>query len=280
MADPGSSIPPGASFYRYLPVKITLNGSNIHLGGVVATIVHQPRAFRTFQRNGDPLSFLVNLKTHVNVSLNPNLLQTRAFYDNQAHVRELSLFAERLQLGYTYDPDVVQRAQGEAFAPRTQTVAVSDTMKSTAGVTINEGGSLQFGVSDTVTVSVTDWLVSLKPGPGLVSWDYYVHSPYDVLAGQRPGREIDKLSNTSLVGFSFDTIAWFEIFDLAQTSVAFRPAFRLQVTHLYISEPVTGSGGSHEEETKFLGDSDISKPSAEPLVIDLTKVPDRTTPKP
>jgi hypothetical protein len=275
---PKSSIPAGASYYRYPPSKITLNGSNIHQGGVVATIVHQPRAFRTFQQNGDPLSFLVNFKTHVNVSLNPNRLQTLKFFDPQAKRIELSLFAERLQLGYTYNPEVIRFAQGDAFAPPTQTVSVSDTKTSNTDITVNEGLSFSFQVSDTVTVSVTDWLVSLKPTNGNVSWDYFVRSPYNVLAGQRPNRDIDKLSNTSLIGFSFDTIAWFEVFDLKQTSVSFRPSFRLQVTHLD-DGVVTGRKFVHQDESSFLGDPDISQPGAEPLVIDLMRIPNRSKPK-
>ena len=48
------------------------------------------------------------------------------------------------------------------FVPRTQTVAVCDTTTSTAGVTVSEGGvSLSFGVTGSVTISVTDWLVAL-----------------------------------------------------------------------------------------------------------------------
>jgi hypothetical protein len=277
----GSSIPPGASVYRYPPKRLTFNGSNIHAGGVVATTVHQPRAFRTFQQKGttlEPLSFLVNLKTHINISLNPNRLQTLRFFDTGRRHRELSLFAERLQVGYTYDPNVVQRVKGEAFAPPTQTVAVTDTTISKTEVNINEGLSLSFGVSDTVTLSLTNWLVAIKPGIGQVSWDYSVRTPYDVINHQRPGIDIDKLPNTSLIGFSFDTIAWFEIFDLTQTSVSFTPSFQLQVTHLEIDLQGLDGTDTHVDEPSLFGDADISKPTAQPLLIDLTKIPDRSKP--
>jgi hypothetical protein len=92
-------------------------------------------------------------------------------------------------------------------------VEVTDTTIKKTDVSVNEGLSLSFGVSDTVTISLTNWLVALKPGVGEVSWDYSVRTPYDVINNQRPGIDIDKLPNTSLIGFSFDTIAWFEIFD-------------------------------------------------------------------
>jgi hypothetical protein len=272
----GSSIPPGASVYRYPPKKITLNGSNIQQGGVVATIIHQPRGFRTFQNNGDPFSFLVNFRTHVNVSLNPNRLQTLQFSSKDGRLSEISLFAEELQFGYAYKEGLVQRAK-DAFAPPTYKETVTDTTTSTATVNINEGLAFNFDVSESVTVSVTDWLVSLNPAAGNVSWDYVVRTPYNLIAGERPPEAIDKLSNTSLIGFSFDTIAWFEIFDLTQTSVDFRPSFRLRVSHRKI-EDVFGEIVT-TDETSFLGDADIANPSAPPLVIDLTKIPNRTTPK-
>lgn len=253
----GSSIPAGAAVYRFVPVKNFVHGSE----PFTATVVHEPRAFRTFRPDGTPLSFLVNLKMHVAVSkIGGSTRGGRAF--------ALTL-AERLQVGYLYDGAVLMRAPGDMpFAPRTQMVEVSDTTTSEAGVTVSEAGaSFSFGVTDSVTISVTDWLVALNPVSGHLMWDYYVNSPYNVQNGERPPEDrLDRLSNISLVGFSFDTVAWFEVFDLNRQSVEMRPVFSLRMASF--------RHGAYEP--KILGDGDVGQPvSQPPLLIDLTKVPNR-----
>jgi hypothetical protein len=256
-SDLGSSIPAGAAVYRFVPVKNFVNGS----GFFTATVVHEPRAFRTFRSDGTPFSFLVNLKMHVAVtSFQPPTRMGRDF---------VLTLAERLQVGYVYDGAVLMRAPGDMpFAPRTQTVEVSDTTTSAAGVTVGAAGvSLSFGVTESVTISVTDWLVALNPVSGHLMWDYYVNSPYNVQNGERPPEDgLDRLSNTSLVGFSFDTVAWFEVFELNRPSVELRPVFSLRMAsfRLGVYEPA------------ILGDGDVMQPVAQPpLLVDLTKVPNR-----
>jgi hypothetical protein len=256
-SDLGSSIPAGAAVYRFVPSKNFVNGS----GSFTATVVHEPRAFRTFRPDGTPLSFLVNLKMHVAVGrIGGDLKGGRSF--------ALTL-AERLQVGYVYDGSVLKRAPGDmVFAPRTQTVEVSDTTTSEAGVTVGEAGvSLSFGVTDSVTISVTDWLVALNPVSGHLMWDYYVSSPYNVQNGEQPPEDrLDRLANISLIGFSFDTVAWFEVFDLNRPAVELRPVYSLRVASF--------RPGFYKAET--LGDRDVGQPvSQPPLLIDLTKVPNR-----
>jgi hypothetical protein len=253
----GSSIPAGAAVYRFVPVKNLVKG----IESFAATVVHQTRAFRTSRPDGTPLSFLVNIKTHVAVGRVGG-----AFRGGQ----DFSLtLAERLQVGYVYDGAVLRRAPGDAvFAPRTQTVEVSDTTTTEAGVTVSQSGlSLKFGVTDSVTISVTDWLVALNPVSGHLMWDYYVNSPYNVQNGERPPQNrLDRLSNISLVGFSFDTVAWFEVFELNRPSVELRPVCSLRV--------VTFRPGFYGAE--ILGDKDVMQPVTQPpLLVDLTKVPNR-----
>jgi hypothetical protein len=253
----GSSIPAGAAVYRFVPVKNFVNDTE----SFTATIVHEPRAFRTFRADGTPLSFLVNLKMHVAIGRIGG-----AFHGGRNFALTL---AERLQVGYVYDGSVLRRAPGDTvFAPRTQTVELSDTTTSEAGVTVSEAGvSLSFGVTDSVTISVTDWLVALNPVSGHLMWDYYVNSPYSVQNGERPPEDrLDRLSNISLVGFSFDTVAWFEVFELNRPSVELRPVFSLRMANFR----------PRFYEAEILGDRDVTQPVAQPpLLVDLTKVPNR-----
>ncbi|HSK05514.1 MAG TPA: hypothetical protein VK932_29910, partial [Kofleriaceae bacterium] len=76
--------------------------------------------------------------------------------------------------------------------------------------------------------------------------------------------------NLSLVGFSFDCTAWFEIDDVKLTSLTFQPVLRLR---LHSRDP----GGPEPHRIDFMGDDVINKgPFWQPaLTIDLTRVPDR-----
>lgn len=264
MDDNGSSIPAGASFYRYLPVIHRLTSD--FFSGSTLTVVHHTKAFRDFQTDGSQRAFLVNVRTHVSVNLNPLFFQILSTWNQEA-----SLFAERLQLGYLFDGSLLNLQPGaSALAPPTQTISVSDTASWETGVKVGvKGAGLSFGVTDKVTLSVTDWLVGLDPASSQVLWDYWIHVPYDVRTQSRGGN-VEDFPNISLVGFSFDTSAWFEIDDASVTTAVLQPALRLQVGRQKL-------GPVNVQETRHIGDETINKgPFWQPkLTVDLTRIPVR-----
>lgn len=276
----GSSVPLDASVYRFPPVRNLLDFTDTFTG-VAATVVHEVKAFRDFNPDRSLRAFLVNLRMHIQVTLDPTfrqILTSPRFLAATANPFDVSVLAERLQIGYVYLGSKLVRARGvedePVFAPQTTEFDVSDTQSSSAGVAVNEGGAtVSFGVTETVVVSLTEWVVALGASSGQLTWDYYLQTPVNVKTEKiveklaRP----ERLPNNSTVGFSFDTTAWLETTDPGQAAVELQPVFKLQVGHFERVHAPTYEG-------RTLGDENfVSGPYRQPpLKIDLTRVPDRS----
>jgi hypothetical protein len=274
----GSSIPPGASYFRFPTVANVLEVSDFT--GAEVALSHEVTAYRNQESSsGKTRSFLLNLRTHLNASMNPRGFQVRKMLTgvksiNSSVPTEASIFAERIQIGYHFDGSVVQRGPGpDAFAPRTQPVEVSDTTVDETRMSIGfpgVGGS--FGVTHQVTVSVTDWVVGLSPASSQVMWDYWVKSPWDAKTGE-PGQEVRSYPNLSLVGFSFDTSAWFEVEGPQPRVVDFQPVLQASLASFQLLE----AGITEVPVLKRITRGDVSLPGGpffQPAIhVDLSKVP-------
>ena len=272
--DFGSSIPLGASYFRFPTVRNVLSIEDFTAAEVALT--HEVTAFRNQIRAGETRSFRIHLGTHLNASVNPlsrqRLKRLAAIKDLPNPLRaEASMFAERIQVGYQFDGTVVQRGPGkEAFAPVTKIELVTDTTSSETKLSIGFPGlSGSFDVKHQVTISVTDWLVSLNPADSQVIWDYWVNTPWSVKNAEPPN-DVQRYPNLSLVGFSFDTSAWFEVQGSEPRVVTFQPVLQASVASFRFF-------GGDRRDLKRITRGDANLPVGPffqaPIPVDLSKVP-------
>jgi hypothetical protein len=231
--DSGSSIPFGAIYYQYPIAEAVLRIKDST--GAVFSVVHEAAAFLDDNPARPEPVVLIRLRSHLNASMNPNGTQVRLIEPVVKKGKyQVSMLAERVQLGYRFDPNVVQRGpEPQAYAPTTRMTEISDTQTSETKVQIDlSGPKLSFGVKDKVTISVTDWVVSLSAASSQVVWDYWVMTPWNMKNSHAPA--FINYPNISLTGFSFDTSAWFEV-SSKQETVTFQPVLQATVTALLVN---------------------------------------------